>query len=346
MSVSKDKTGKWYAVVKQKNPYSGQTEWKKKRGFSTKREAQAWEADILRTESSSLPEFSIIADEYLKSMDTSINTANQKRAKYRLYFSDYIHTPIDKITKPELQRWRNNLGDQELSTQTKNLTLQYVKAVFLYASKVYGIENNAVMLKTFKKTDAEINCEMQTWSAAEFNQFLSAVDLPVYRLYFEFLYWTGCRRGEALAITKDRISPDGKVVIKESIKHFENGAKSTKNRKIRVIQLDPVLLKDLEPLIKAPGQYLFAGERTLPITNIQREFTNGIRKSKVKKIRLHDLRHSHVSNLIASGVNIVAVANRIGDTVAQVEKTYAHMMKESEDYMNSAITQMHSCMQK
>ena len=217
MSVSKDKTGKWYAVVKQKNPYSGQTEWKKKRGFSTKREAQAWEADILRTESSSLPEFSIIADEYLKSMDTSINTANQKRAKYRLYFSEYLHTPIDKITKPELQRWRNNLGDQKLSTQTKNLTLQYVKAVFLYASKVYGIENNAVMLKTFKKTDAEINCEMQTWSAAEFNQFLSVVDLPVYRLYFEFLYWTGCRRGEALAITKDRISPDGKVVIKESI---------------------------------------------------------------------------------------------------------------------------------
>lgn len=121
MSVSKDKTGKWYAVVKLKNPYSGQTEWKKKRGFSTKREAQAWEADILRTEnSSSLPEFSIIADEYLKSMDTSENTADQKRAKYRLYFSEYLHTPVDKISRPDLQRWRNSLGDLNLSTQTKS----------------------------------------------------------------------------------------------------------------------------------------------------------------------------------------------------------------------------------
>ena len=69
-------------------------------------------------------------------------------------------------------------------------------------------------------------------------------------------------------------------------------------------------------------------------TNIQREFTLAIKASGVKPIRIHDLRHSHVSNLIAAGVPVPAVAQRIGDNIQQVEKTYAHMMPDSEQFMN------------
>jgi len=61
----------------------------------------------------------------------------------------------------------------------------------------------------------------------------------------------------------------------------------------------------------------------------------------VNPIRLHDLRHSHVSNLIAAGVPIPAVAQRIGDTIQQVEKTYAHMMPDSEQFMNDQIARLH-----
>ena len=80
---------------------------------------------------------------------------------------------------------------------------------------------------------------------------------------------------------------------------------------------------------------------SIPITDIKREFTLAIKASGVKPIRLHDLRHSHVSNLIAAGVPVPAVAQRIGDTIQQVEKTYAHMMPDSEQFMNDQIAKLH-----
>lgn len=342
--IGKDEArGTWYVQIKVKDPVSGKWKAIRKRGFKLKREAQTWEAEQKASQNSaeSSISFSAMADEYLSSMDTSAPTAAQKRAKFRLYFSDYMDRSISSISKSEMMRWRQWLSGKELSTQTKNLVLQYVKAVFRYAAKIYGIQDPGIYLKAFKKTDAEVNQEMQTWTPEEFEKFSASVRFPVYRIFFEFLYWTGCRRGEALAITKDRITPDGHVTIRESIKHFSDGAKSTKNRKIRTIQLDPQLIEDIRPLMEADGIYLFYGDRTLPITNIQREFTRAIKASGVKPIRLHDLRHSHVSNLIAAGVPVPAVAQRIGDTIQQVEKTYAHMMPDSEQFMNDQIARLH-----
>ncbi len=47
--------------------------------------------------------------------------------------------------------------------------------------------------------------------------------------------------------------------------------------------------------------------------------------SGVKRIRVHDLRHSHVSLLIELGYRTHAIADRIGDTPEMVDKTYAHL---------------------
>ena len=45
--------------------------------------------------------------------------------------------------------------------------------------------------------------------------------------------------------------------------------------------------------------------------NISRAKNVPINKTGAKRIGIHDFRHSHVSNLIANGVNIVAVSKRI-----------------------------------
>ena len=53
---------------------------------------------------------------------------------------------------------------------------------------------------------------------------------------------------------------------------------------------------------------------------------------KIKKIRIHDLRHSHASYLISKNVNIVAVSRRLGHTSIQTTlDTYTHLLKESND---------------
>lgn len=48
-------------------------------------------------------------------------------------------------------------------------------------------------------------------------------------------------------------------------------------------------------------------------------------------IKIHDLRHSHISLLINEGANVQAIADRIGDTVSQVLKTYAHLFEKTEN---------------
>ena len=59
----------------------------------------------------------------------------------------------------------------------------------------------------------------------------------------------------------------------------------------------------------------------------------GCRKAGVKKIRVHDLRHSHVSLLIDQGFDALIIAERVGhENVSTTLNTYAHLFptKQSE----------------
>ncbi|MCR4632814.1 MAG: tyrosine-type recombinase/integrase [Erysipelotrichaceae bacterium] len=57
---------------------------------------------------------------------------------------------------------------------------------------------------------------------------------------------------------------------------------------------------------------MFWGEEPLSRTSIERIKNIAVSKSGVKKIRIHDFRHSHASNLIGEGMDIVAVSKRLG----------------------------------
>ena len=59
-----------------------------------------------------------------------------------------------------------------------------------------------------------------------------------------------------------------------------------------------------------------------------------IELSKVKKIRMHDLRHSHASFLIQKGVNILAISKRLGhEDIKMTLNTYAHLYEEENKRM-------------
>ena len=59
----------------------------------------------------------------------------------------------------------------------------------------------AQFLRSAKYTDDEImSQERPVWTPEQYKRFIDCVDLPIYRVFFDFLYWTGCRRGEAMAL--------------------------------------------------------------------------------------------------------------------------------------------------
>lgn len=68
------------------------------------------------------------------------------------------------------------------------------------------------------------------------------------------------------------------------------------------------------------------------------------KKVEAKVIKLHEFRHSCVSNLLASGLSVRVVARWVGDTERMVQHTYSHLLSSEKDVikdffdgMNSAI---------
>lgn len=93
-----------------------------------------------------------------------------------------------------------------------------------------------------------------------------------------------------------------------------------------------------------PGTYLFGGIRTLPITNVQREFERGRKASPDvnQKVTVHGLRHSYATNAITSGCNIAAVSKQLGHPSVDITlKVYTHLFQESENQMMATMEELH-----
>ena len=256
-----------------------------------------------------------------------------------MYFPDK-DKPITSIQKPDLVTWRNDLKNTKLSIRTMNSGLQYVRSVFRFYSEVYGGTNAGLILKNFKAPRGKKR-EMQVWTVDEFNQFIRCVENPTMKAFFTFLFWTGTRRGEAIALTKDCIDGD-KVHIYRSMKHNKNGFTPLKtNSSERTIRVDKNLASLLAEQAKTANPFIFGSVTSLGINAIDRHFKKALKDSGVKPIRLHDFRHSHASILLNGGANILAVSRRLGHSSPKITlEVYAHLLQETDDQMMDVIEKL------
>lgn len=339
MPVYKDSNGTYTVRFYAEDPVEQKRKQIKKRGFKTRKEAVQWEsqAKAEKITAKSSATFWEIFQKQLDNNDTSKSTRLKKEGWIRKHFAEYIDTPIEKISKAQLVDWRNNLKNNGIAVRTMNNGLQYIRSVFRFYSGIYGGQNAGTALKSFKLTKKD-KTEMKIWTPEDFKQFAEAVENPVYRDYYTFLYWTGCRRGEGIALTKDCFTGN-RCHIYQSMKHYKDGFRPLKtDSSERTITIDKGLMEILEPRIQAADPFVFGGVHPMPASKVYQNFKKAIGKSGVTPIRLHDLRHSHASLLLNNGANIVAVSKRLGHaTVKQTLETYAHLMQESDDRMVEII---------
>lgn len=346
MPVYKDeKRGTWFVSMNLKN-----NEGKKhvsKRGFKTQKEARQWEMNY-RTyppgQSSKYPTFLEAVKLWEAHSQASSGTIRQHSEHFRIRFAKYLDKPVNEFNKPTLITWRIELSNGPWATKTKNTTITYVKGLLKFVSDLYDLPDYTSVLTKLKKTDQEIIDsaeEFDVWTPEEFEQFIEYVDQEPYNSFFRFLYWTGCRRGEAIALQKKDLV-NGWVNIKLSQRDATTGLKPTKTRQSRKIQLDNALWNQISLLASSTkGDYVFGGEKGICPTTISRYFAQAKKLSGVKNIRLHDLRHSHATVLINAGVNIVAVSKRLGhSTIDQTLKTYTHLLESTDQDMMRKINMM------
>lgn len=178
--------------------------------------------------------------------------------------------------------------------------------------------------------------EMKFWTKEEYLTFSRAMMNKEESYHaFEILYWCGIRLGELLALTAEDFDFEKKTLrINKSYQQIKGKDVITtpKTRKSnRVLTLPDFLAEEMQDYISRLP-YLKVDDRIFTITKsgLHHEMDRGCRETGVKRIRVHDLRHSHVSMLIEMGFSAVDIANRVGHESVKVTYRYAHMFPNKD----------------
>lgn len=282
--------------------------------------------------------------QYISAMKGQVKEStlyDREKLFMRYVMPQYKNTDVKDLTTQELYRWQDRLWGTRKPDGTE-FAYRYLCevrggfSVFLtWVQERYGITNNFRDVKKPRRNAPQR--EMQVWKKEEFEQFISVVDDPIYRLLFTTLFYTGRRRGEVLALQPKDIShiKDGYISFNKSVtrKSLTSGTSwalsTTKTGKVANVPVcDRVKEAFMNTETGAP--FIFGGESPIPANTLGKRFQRYIELSGVPKIRLHDLRHSYVSMLIHLGANVTVVADLISDTTEVVMKTYAHLYNEDK----------------
>ena len=106
----------------------------------------------------------------------------------------------------------------------------------------------------------------------------------------------------------------------------------------RTIKMPHFLCEEMQEYL---GMFYEAGEndRIFPVSKsyMHHEMDRGSKEANVKRIRIHDLRHSHVSLLIEMGFTALAIADRLGHESIEVTYRYAHLFPSKQTEMANKL---------
>lgn len=355
MPVYKDEnTGKWYCKFYYQD-WQGKRKQKKKMGFSRRKDAKEWESHFLERQAADLNmRFSDFIDLYLEDMEHRLrySTIITKKAiinnRILPFFGDMS---INEITPPQIRSWQNELTSYK-SEKGKPFSQTYLKAVcdqmvniMNYAVKYYNLAANPCLKAG--SIGRQRRDSIDFWTLEEFERFIGFFKDDIEpTLVFTALYYTGARIGELLALTPNDIDLHAgtisitKTYQRRDKKDIITPPKTKKSN--RVISVPPFLrdmFKDYMDRIYG----LHDNDRILQSNKwiIEKWIKKGCEGAGVKKIRIHDLRHSHASLLIELGFSPLLIAERLGhESIETTLNTYSHLYPNKQDEVASKLEEL------
>lgn len=347
MAVYKEEKTNTWRVIYRYTDWTGERKQTQKRGFQTKREAQAWEREQLNKVSSEMDmTFRSFVERYTEDVKPRLKESTWAtkehiiRTKLVPYFGKLR---MCAITAQQIMTWQNELlndkdshGESYSPVYLRTLNTQ-LNAIFNHAAKYYNLRDNPC--KKVENMGKRKSREMLFWTKAEYLKFADAMmDKPLSYYAFELLYWCGIREGELLALTSADFDLErGTVSINKTYNRLKGqdiitAPKTEKSN--RVITIPAFLCDEMRDYLKmffnaAPD------ERVFPISKhyLKREMLRGCKETGVKQIRIHDIRHSHVSLLIDMGFSATAIADRVGHESIDITYHYAHLFPSRQAEM-------------
>lgn len=276
----------------------------------------------------------------------------------RCYLRPAVGTiPLQKLTTADIQRAYGGF-DRNPSPRTLRHIHRILKSALTRAVEQQRLARNpAAALKRLPKVEPK---PVNTLTVEQSRLLLGAIRHTT-------TYWptlialaTGMRRGEILALRwKNCDLESGVVRVVESLEQTKAGLrfKSTKSEKARAVPLPKFAQAELrEWKLKQAETLLRLGIRQDPDTlvcpredgepkqpdSLTHEFTYLVgrlaAKGSLPRVRFHDLRHSHATQLLATGVHPKIVQERLGhSTITITLDLYSHV---SDTMQANAVTQL------
>jgi integrase len=354
MSVYKDaKRNTWYVKFRYSD-WKNETKWITKRGFPTKREATQWEQDFLARQAGDLSmSFEDFAKVYENDMqprlkestwETKKNIINTKLIPY------FRNKKLCEIKPSDVVQWQNEQLRHMQSDGRRRYSPSYLKtvhnqlsAMFNHAVRYYNLQSNPARIAG--NMGSEKGIEMTFWTKDEYLHFAETMmEYPRAYYCFEMLYWCGIREGELLALTRSDFDFKSKSVSITKTFHRSKrqdiitDPKTPKSR--RTVVMPDFLCEEMKEYFHMCYDS-DTTDRVFPVTKsfLYHKLRGGAERAGLKPIRVHDLRHSHVSLLIHMGFSAVAIANRMGHENIDITFRYAHLFPSVQTEMAGRLNQ-------
>ncbi|MBD66006.1 MAG: hypothetical protein CME62_12420 [Halobacteriovoraceae bacterium] len=318
-----------------------------RRRFDKKIDAENFIRDYFKEEKSAKADelitnltFRSEAEYWLKIRKQELTITHLRRAKGILdkLLKSYGSLPIYEVNNLFLAKLRSKLLKQGKAAATVNRWTNTVTVILNFSYRNNRIKFNPAagfgMLKEFRS-------EMSFWEKEEVQSFLSYANNKhtesrrwIYIAYLIALN-TGIRAGELWGLKVKDINFERNFInIERQLLIRDKIIATTKGKNIRKVPLNNILKEELKTFIqgKENEELIFQTQNHTPISHATfrgRYFLPDLKKSGVRVIRFHDLRHTALTLMVEQGINLKVVQSIAGHADIQTTMKYVHLLGDS-----------------
>jgi integrase len=320
------------------DPVSGRRKQRSKT-FLARREAEAyltrWQAEIERGIAVE-PSTVTVGEQFRYWLDTYAHAgvSSQTFSEYeRMVRAHVLPTlgavPLQKLTVAHVEVFKGTLLAGGVGARTVTMCLMRLRQMLAQAIDLHLIAANAAACVQKPRDNSR---RPRTWTAEEARRFLSVAHRSAYGPIWMVYLGSGMRRGEALGLRWRDVDFAHHTLRVEQTVGLERGKtvvrpKPKTEASRRTLAVDAAIIAALDEhrerqharRVQADDAWqeqdlVFASWHGTPINpnNLLRDFWRLVECAGVPRIRIHDLRHTHITLALQAGAPIAAVSRRAG----------------------------------
>jgi integrase len=245
------------------------------------------------------------------------STVRSDRDRYSLHFRRLGKEHVAEIDTARVRRWLDKIE----SEGQRNHCLVFLKSLRSFAlSRDASLKWPPIEIKAAKSKEVQ-----DFYSAEELDRLDAAIveliaELPHRIMGFSalrLLLMSGARKSEILSLRwADLDLEAGAIHLKRD--------KTSDNR--RDILLPPEAVTVLEDIPRSSSPFVFFADSAAGHTlYVEKNFREAIDRAGLRRVRIHDLRHSFASASIRGGNSLYVTGRLLGHRQAQTSQRYSHL---------------------